>query len=441
MLGAPAPETSAVRSAWARGDGALSLRPLVEAAAAADGDVRAAAKALASSTAGWEGLWLARIEHFEKVAWTGLAVRPHYALSASGGIVSHVHVAVGPLRGWLSASGAMRPAATGVVVDLVFDDFWVGADAPRPRESPSEAEASVFDQFTRALGRAAFFEGLAGFPVDYADDGGPADNPLVAFRFTPLNSLIVAERRPDGEAPWRPDLSREGPTSDRTTTDASNAMRMLPMVGRLTAHVALAATLRTPLITMAEPPPAASVAIISYVDAGTKRSDPALSSAVRDLVDSATPPAAVDFGKMAGEWRVVSAPLIDSLSQLALTDVDITYRIGAPSNIGATVRYDSKLFGSGWLCTDGSIYNVADAASPTVRLIWERIWWQPGGSADKPPLDPDAAGAATMRPLVQALGRAGFSEDLAVFPVRYADDTQGLAVFEFQGLTVAVRRA
>ena len=80
-------------------------------------------------------------------------------------------------------------------------------------------------------------------------------------------------------------------------------------------------------------------------------------------------------------------------------------------------------------------------ASPTVRLIWERIWWQPGGSADKPPLDPDAEGAAAMRPVVQALGRAGFSEDLAVFPVRYADHAQGLAVFEFQGLTVAVRRA
>ena len=215
---------------------------------------------------------------------------------------------------------------------------------------------------------------------------------------------------------------------------------MLPVMTRLTTHVALTAMLCRPLVSMAVPPPAASVALMSYVDAGTKRSDPVLSRAVRDLIESATPPASVDFGTLAGEWRVVSAPLIDTLSQLALSEFDITYHISAPSNIGATVRYDSKLFGSGWLCTDGSISNVAGAASPTVRLIWERIWWQPGGSADKPPLDPNAEGAAVMRPFIQALGRAGFSEDLAVFPVRYADEVQGLAVFEFHGLTVAVKR-
>ena len=52
-------------------------------------------------------------------------------------------------------------AATGVVVDLVFDDFWVGADAPRQRESPSEAAASAFDQVTRAPGRAAASLGRA----------------------------------------------------------------------------------------------------------------------------------------------------------------------------------------------------------------------------------------------------------------------------------------
>ena len=49
-------------------------------------------------------------------------------------------------------------------------------------------------------------------------------------------------------------------------------------------------------------------------------------------------------------------------------------------------------------------------------------------------------GAAALRPLVQALGRLGFSEGLAVFPVRYVDAEAGLAVFQFQGLTVVVRR-
>ena len=207
-----------VRSAWDRGEGASSLRPLVEEAAEQPG-MRAAVASLCASRQAWEGLWEARIEHFEKVRATGLRVRPHYALSADGSIVSHVHIALGPLRGWLSASGAMEPSSDGTrSVSLTFDDFWVGADAPSPRAAPPEDgdKVSVVDRATRSLGRALFFEGLAGFPVDYVDglaNGASNDQPidssvsagLVAFRFPPLNSCIVAARRPDGAQPQRVD--------------------------------------------------------------------------------------------------------------------------------------------------------------------------------------------------------------------------------------------
>lgn len=200
--GAPGPtmsaaDTAALRSGWDRGEGASSLRPLVEAAAASV-DARAAAAATAGSVAQWAGLWVARIEHFEKVQFTGLRVRPHYALDADGGIVSDVHIALGPLRGWASAAGRMDPATDGgATTRLHFDDFWIGADASRPRAAPPEQGASALDGCVRALGRAAFFEGLAGFPVDYADL--PAG--FVAFRFPPLDSCIVARRAPEGEAP------------------------------------------------------------------------------------------------------------------------------------------------------------------------------------------------------------------------------------------------
>ena len=213
---------------------------------------------------------------------------------------------------------------------------------------------------------------------------------------------------------------------------------------RLTAHMALVAALSTNPVNMPLP---AATRVVALVEAGTPRSDPALSEAVQSLIrDEAAlnPNAAVNFADATGTWRVVSAPLIDKLSGLALTKFDITYRIGGGAGggtVGATVRYDSKLFGGGWLCTDGSIRNDADATKPTVRLEWERVWWQPGGSPDAPPLDPDAEGAAALRPLIQAIGRAGFSPDLAVFPVRYLDAESGLAVFQWQGLTVAVRRA
>lgn len=216
-------------------------------------------------------------------------------------------------------------------------------------------------------------------------------------------------------------------------------MKMPPSVSRLAAHVALATALSSPFSASAFSPPPAAQQIISLVETGVLRSDPSLGTAVQSLLAESPTPAPVDFAKTAGTWRVVSAPLIDTVSRLALTKFDIEYRIGADATISASVHYDSKIVGRGWLCTDGTIANVLDATSPTVTLEWLRIWWQPGGG-DVPPLDPDAEGAAVLRPLVQVLGRIGFSPSLAVFPVRYVDSSGGLAVFQFQGLTVAVRR-
>ena len=188
--------SSPLASAWDRGAGAAELRRVVAAAPGAASEARAAA----SSTARWRGLWVARIEHFDKVAFTGLRVRPHYDIGADGAIVSDVHIAIGPLKGWASASGFMRPTDDGVV-DLVFDDFWIAGDAPAPRAAPADADASAVDALIRGVGRAAFFEGLARFPVDYFDEKAG----LVAFRFTPFDSEIVAQRAPDGDRPRRCD--------------------------------------------------------------------------------------------------------------------------------------------------------------------------------------------------------------------------------------------
>ena len=189
---------AAIREAWDLGEStASSLRPLVESASCSP-SARAAAAAAAASTSGWAGLWEARIEHFEKVRWAGLRVRPYYELDDTGRIVSHVHVAFGTLRGWASASGRMKGAGDGSAsVILVLDDFWVGADGPGPRTAPDEADA--FDTFNRLLGRALFFEGLAAFPVEYAD----LENGIVGFRFTAFNSMIVSARAPEGRVPQR----------------------------------------------------------------------------------------------------------------------------------------------------------------------------------------------------------------------------------------------
>jgi ADP-ribose pyrophosphatase len=227
------------------------------------------------------------------------------------------------------------------------------------------------------------------------------------------------------------------------------APKLPAAVTRGTVHVTLAAVLCAPLgPSMALFVPRAvaaqiqspTVQVKSLLDAGATRSDPLLKAAVQSLLDEAAPAAAVDFAQSQGTWRVVSAPLFDTISRIALTNLEVTYRIGAGGTIGATVRYESRLVGSGWLCTDGTIKNVEGALIPTVSLVWERIWWQPGGQANAPPTDPEVEGAAALRPLVQTLGRLGFSPELAVFPVRYVDSDAGIAVFKFQDLTVAVRR-
>lgn len=191
----PSSSTLALRSAWERGDDATAMRPLVE---ACKSESRATATSVAASTDDWAGLWLARIEHFEKVRFTGLRVNPHYEFVGSNGkIISHVHIVLGPLRTWASASGSMLPATDGSTNTVLnFDNFWMAGDVPQPRDAPT-TDASLVDTLTAALGRALFFEGLAAFPLDHADmDGG-----LVAFRFTAFDSVIVAHREPDGATP------------------------------------------------------------------------------------------------------------------------------------------------------------------------------------------------------------------------------------------------
>ena len=195
---AATPSAVALREAWDRGTDATAMRPLIE---ACKGESRAAAVAASGSSDGWRGLWLARIEHFEKVRpYTGLRLRPYYEFASRGEIVSHIHVALGPLRTWVSASGVMRPAQDGTAkVMLEFDDFWVAGDTPQPRDAPTGGDASRADQLVAALGRALFFGGLAGFPVDHVDlepEGG-----IVAFRFPAFDSCIVSHREPDGATP------------------------------------------------------------------------------------------------------------------------------------------------------------------------------------------------------------------------------------------------
>ena len=162
-----------------------------------------------------------------------------------------------------------------------------------------------------------------------------------------------------------------------------------------------------------------------------------LKPAVDALLALPEPAAQIDFVQAAGVWRVVNAPHIDTLSSLALTRFDpIEYHIGADGSIASFVRYDSRLFGKGWLCTDGTVSNCEQfLQKPQVRIVWDRIWWAPRDST-RPPRPDEGA----LADIVQTLGKLGFVEELSVFPVRQFLPQEGVAAFNFQSFTVTTAK-
>ena len=152
----------------------------------------------------------------------------------------------------------------------------------------------------------------------------------------------------------------------------------------------------------------------------------------------------VDFASVAGTWRVVHAPHIDTLSQLALTTFDpIEYVIAADGSITSNVRYSSKLVGSGWLCTDGTIENVVGESTPMVKIVWENIWWAPTELRRHRP--PRSRRRALARP-DPGHRPCGLHRAPECVPVRMIDlgsggtDAPAIGIFNFQSFTITATR-
>lgn len=132
-----------------------------------------------------------------------------------------------------------------------------------------------------------------------------------------------------------------------------------------------------------------------------------------------------------GEWHVLYAPHMFRLQTLLATEFGPRYilesRGGQPNRIVSNVRYESSLFGNGWLNAAGTFDSVSD---DTVEIKFERFWWDRG--ADEPSPDP-------MKPrsdFVQALGHAGFLESFSRFPVKYVDERLCEFVFGLSGTSI-----
>jgi hypothetical protein len=145
-----------------------------------------------------------------------------------------------------------------------------------------------------------------------------------------------------------------------------------------------------------------------------------------------------------GTWNTVHAPHINRMSSILGTKFNISYTLtGPPNSNSATtaptsppqfysnVRYESPLFGTGWLSASGRLFSND---SDSVELHFDTFWVDEGG--EKSDLRPFLT-EKTMNSgdkFISAVGRVTFFEGLAKFPVLYLDNDTGVSVFRFPPL-------
>jgi len=133
-----------------------------------------------------------------------------------------------------------------------------------------------------------------------------------------------------------------------------------------------------------------------------------------------------------GQWRVNFAPHIRALSAILLTDFDVYYNFSTDNKLLSSVRYSSKIFGSGHLSTSGS-YSMTQQVC---KIKWTRIWWD---VSDSP--TPESAVEKHLLPgLIQAIGSAAFVEGVSFFPVEYFDRDLCVFLFKLTGTRICARK-
>eukprot|EP00897_Mesotaenium_endlicherianum_P004742 jgi/Mesen1/4296/ME000022S03585 len=161
-----------------------------------------------------------------------------------------------------------------------------------------------------------------------------------------------------------------------------------------------------------------------------------LDAAVSELIESNTTEqpgkASPKLGQ--GTWEVFYAPHISRMSSVMGVQFDPIRYVLEGDVISSNVQYSAPLLGSGWLSAAGAFKPAGDEA---VEVLFNSFWWDVGAQSLQP--SPQLPGSAVQR-AINALGRASFFPQLAVFPVLYVDSEY--AVFQFTPLhsNIAVRR-
>ena len=123
------------------------------------------------------------------------------------------------------------------------------------------------------------------------------------------------------------------------------------------------------------------------------------------------------------------------IGKLLLTEFTPEYHFDASGKTSSFVRYESRVFGNGYLNADGTYDSTEDGKS--LLIDFKRFWVDL--NTDTPSTVPASnqqglQGVAAS--LVQNLGVAAFFKPLSTYPVLYLDSD--LCVFEFPPLGVRI---
>jgi len=141
-----------------------------------------------------------------------------------------------------------------------------------------------------------------------------------------------------------------------------------------------------------------------------------------------------------GEWRVFCAPhIVKFAGPFGVRFAPLRYVIDR-GEIRSDVRHGG-IVPDGWLSASGRVSATAPYAldgrqRPACRIEFDTFWiGSKAGDSATPRDDPNASGEAnSVDRAINAIGKVGFLESIATFPVLFYDDDAGIVVFQFPPL-------
>ena len=104
--------------------------------------------------------------------------------------------------------------------------------------------------------------------------------------------------------------------------------------------------------------------------------------------------------------------------------------------ISSDVRHRGRFVPDGWLSASGTVQAAESRVCegmvrPACRIGFDTFWVGAGASADEPRAGP---GSGVVDKAINAVGKLGFVDAIATFPVLFYDERAGVVIFQFPPL-------